>query len=176
MIELRPLRWVLTLLIGLLLATIGGAASLAERSDFGHSSLAANSGGNLVHMSTRADDILASGKLGLPSNNYAGPASNAGRSGWALTGRTGLPANGNYGAVPIPAADNAAFSKVIPIGPFTGWQRATGQQYTARGILDLNMGAFSRTGVNWNQVGIYSFDAAVTGSVIGGAYLWSQSE
>lgn len=81
---------------------------------------AAKTGGNLVHMSTKADDILASGKLGLPSNNYAGPASNAGRSGWGLTARTGLSPSGTYGAVPIPAAGEAAFSKVVPIGPITG--------------------------------------------------------
>jgi RHS repeat-associated protein len=53
----------------------------------------ANSGGRLVHMSGASDDILASGKLGLPSNNYAGPAANSGRSGWGLTGRTGLSRN-----------------------------------------------------------------------------------
>ena len=138
---------------------------------------AANNGGRLVHMSGAADDVLSSGKLGLPSNNYAGPASNAGRSGWSLTSRTGLNPNGTYSPVPIPAAGEAAFSEVVPIGPVTAWQRLTGQQYTARGILDLNTGAFTRSGLNWNQVGIYSFDAAVTGTAIGGGvYLWNLSQ
>ena len=41
MIELRPLRWVLTFLIGLLLATMGGAASPAGRSEIEHSLIAA---------------------------------------------------------------------------------------------------------------------------------------
>ena len=94
----------------------------------------------------------------------------------SLTRRTGLNPNGNYRPVFIPEAGEAAFRQVTPIGPMTAWQRLTGQQYTARGIMDIGTGAFTRTGVNWNQVGIYSFDAAVTGSVIGGAYIWSQSE
>lgn len=127
-------------------------------------------------MSGAADDILASGKLGLPSNNYAGPAANAGRSGWGLTARTGLSPSGSYGAVPIPAAGEAAFSRVVPIGPMTTWQRLTGQQYTARGIMDLSIGGFTRTGVNWNQVGIYATDAAITGGAVGGGiYLWNES-
>jgi RHS repeat-associated protein len=135
----------------------------------------ANSGGRLVHMSGASDDILASGKLGLPSNNYAGPAANSGRSGWGLTGRTGLSPSGTYGAVPIPVAGEAAFSKVTPVGIFTLWQRASGQQYTARGIMDLSTGAFTRKGVNWNQAAIYGGDAAVTVGVIGaGGYLWNE--
>ncbi len=167
----RLFLFLLTLLFSLSCPVMG------EYRDFCQSSLAANSGGNLVHMSTKADDILASGKLGLPSNNYAGPASNAGRSGWSLTSRTGLSPSGSYGAVPIPAAGEAAFSKVVPIGPMTAWQRLTGQQYTARGVMDLSTGAFSRTGVNWNQVGIYGTDAAITGGAIGGGiYLWNESQ
>lgn len=138
---------------------------------------AENAGGRLVHLSTEADDILASGKLGLPSNNYAGPASNASRSGWSRTARTGLSPSGNYGAVPIPAAGEAAFSKVIPVGPMTTWQRLTGQQYTARGILDLNTGSFTRSGVNWNQVRIYGIDAAITGGTVGaGIYIWNEGK
>jgi hypothetical protein len=126
----------------------------------------------LVHMSERAEDILASGKLGLPSNNYAGPASNAGLTGWRLTGRTGLSPTTNYGAVPIPTHAESAFSKVVPVGPLTTWQSVMGHEYTARGVLDLATGSFARAGVNWNQVGIYSIDAAFTGSaVVGAAHL-----
>jgi hypothetical protein len=128
-------------------------------------------------MSGAADYILAYGKLGLPSNNYAGPAANAGRSGWGLTARTGLSPSGTYGAVPIPAAGEAAFSKVTPVGIFTSWLRATGRQYTARGIMDLSTGAFTRTGVNWSQTAIYGGDAAVTAGAIGaGVYLWNESQ
>lgn len=131
----------------------------------------------LVHVSTKADEILASGKLGLPSDIYAGPASNSGLSGWSLTAKTGLSPAGTYSAVPIPAAGEAAFSRVVPIGPMTAWQRLTGQQYTARGVIDLSTGAFTRSGVNWNQVGIYATDAAITGGVTGGGiYLWNESK
>ena len=123
-------------------------------------------------MSTRANDIFASGKLGLPSNNYAGPATNAKLSGWALTRRTGLSPRGNYGAVPIPVSGEAAFSKVTPVGLFTAWQRYTGQQYTARGVIELSTGSFTRTGVNWNQAGVYAGDAALSTAVLGsGIYL-----
>lgn len=42
--------------------------------------------------------------------------------------------------------------------------------------MDLSTGAFSRTGVNWNQAAIYGIDATITGSVIGGTYLWNESQ
>jgi hypothetical protein len=36
---------------------------------------------------------------------------------------------------------------------------------------------FTRSGVNWNQVGIYATDAAITGGVSGGGiYLWNESK
>ena len=35
-------------------------------------------------------------------------------------------------------------------------------------FLDLETGTFIRTGVNWNQVGIYSVDAISTSAVAGG--------
>jgi hypothetical protein len=74
------------------------------------------------------------------------------------------------------AAGNAALSKVVPIGPMTTWQRITGLQFTARGVMDLNSGAFERSGVNWNQIGMYGMDAAITGGAIGGGiYLWNES-
>jgi hypothetical protein len=174
---LQRLRLVWVLLTSLLCLTTGTFASIRGYDAGGDRFTAANSGGRLVHMSESAGTINASGRLGLPSNNYAGPASNAGRSGWSLTSRTGLSPSGNYGAVPIPTAGEAAFSKVVPIGPMTTWQRLTGQQYTARGVMDLSTGAFSRSGVNWNQIGIYGTDAAITGGAIGGGiYLWNESQ
>lgn len=128
-------------------------------------------------MSEHADKILVSQKLGLPSNVYAGPASNAGRSGWSLTARTGLNPSGVYKPVFILKTGEAAFSQVKPVGVFTSWQRLTGQQYTARGIIDLSTGVFIRTGINWNQALIYGCDAAVTAGGIGaGFYLWKESQ
>lgn len=41
MIEFRPLRWVLALLICLLFATTGGSATLAEHGDFASCAIAA---------------------------------------------------------------------------------------------------------------------------------------
>jgi hypothetical protein len=128
-------------------------------------------------MSEHADEILSSQHLGLPSNVYAGPASNASHSSWSLTARTGLNPGGNYKPVFIPEAGEAAFRQVTPVGVFTSWQRLTGQQYTARGIMDVSTGAFTRTGVNWNQALIYGGDAAVTAGGIGaGIYLWNESQ
>lgn len=160
--------------LGLPITGLRSLGAVAKSVELGKS---ANNGGRLVHMSEAAGEINTSGRLGLPGNNYAGPAANAGRSGWSLTSRTGLSPSGTYEAVPIPAAGEAGFSKVVPIGPLTTWQRLTGQQYTARGVMDLRTGAFSRTGVNWNQVGIYGTDAAITGGAIGGGiYLWNESQ
>jgi hypothetical protein len=109
----------------------------------------------------------------LTGNNYVGPASNAERSGISLTARTGLPANGKFVPIEIPSAAEGAFSKPLPIGPFTMWQRLTGQRYTAKGVLNLETGSFSRTGVNWNQVQWYAIDLTIDGILIagGGAYL-----
>ena len=40
----------------------------------------------------------------------------------------------------------------------------------------LNAGFFTRSGVNWNQIGMYGTDAAITGGAIGGSiYLWNES-
>lgn len=45
--SVQGLRWVQALLLSLMWATMDIAAALAERSDFGHSSLAAKGGGNI---------------------------------------------------------------------------------------------------------------------------------
>jgi RHS repeat-associated protein len=131
----------------------------------GLKNLSRNSG-DLVHMSPYADEIIASGKLGLPSNNYAGPASNSQLNGLSLTMRTGLTPGLPYKPIPIPQSGLSAFSKVTPIGPMTTFQRITGQQYTAKGILDLETGVFTKTGTNFNQLKIYAIDATVTSTVI----------
>ena len=129
----------------------------------------------LVHL-TNAEagaSINSSGKL--IGNIYAGPLSNAEASGLGVTLRTGLSPSTYEVAVPISKAAQGAFSTVKPIGPISGAQWLTGQQYAARGILDLSTGAFVRQGVNWNQAMIYSIDAAATGTTIttGGYYLYN---
>lgn len=120
----------------------------------------------LVHMTTPQNAALIQAENLLRGNNYAGPASNASRSGWSLTARTGLPPGEQYVPIPIPTAGEAAFSRVTPIGPFTAWQGATGQHYTARGFLNLQTGEFTRLGINWNQVQWYAIDVAVDGTII----------
>ena len=126
--------------------------------------------GRLVHL-TNADagaSINSSGTL--IGNTYAGPLSNAEASGLGVTCRTGLSPSAYEVAVPIPSSAQGAFSAVRPIGPVTGWQWATGQQYTARGVLDLGTGAFVRQGVNWNQAMLYSIDVGL--DAMGGTTLY----
>jgi RHS repeat-associated protein len=137
--------------------------------------MAAESGGGLVHLTDDAAAAQIRATSQLRGNIYAGPAANAELSGASLTWRTGL-APGNYQAIPIPAAGEAAFSRPVPIGPFTAWQRGTGQQFTPRGIMDNNTGAFTRQGVNWNQVGWYATDAAIWGGAGAGLYLGTRDE
>jgi hypothetical protein len=43
-----PLRWLLAVLLSLLWTTVGGAAALAERGDFGHSRIAANNSDHVI--------------------------------------------------------------------------------------------------------------------------------
>jgi RHS repeat-associated protein len=134
--------------------------------------------GGLVHMTEAGDAIRSSQRLGLPSDLYAGPASNASRSGWELTRRTGLSPSGNFEPITIPSAAESAFSRPLPIGPFTLWQRATGQQYAARGIINLETGAFARTGMNRTQAQWYVIDAGIsgTGLATGNLYLSATTE
>jgi hypothetical protein len=114
--------------------------------------------------------IRRSGRLGLPGDIYAGPASNASLSGWRLTLRTGLNPRGNYEAIFIPRAAETAFSRPVPFGPVTLWQRLTGQQYTPRGVIDLATGQFTRTGINRTQALWYTIDVGILDPlIIGGA-------
>ena len=73
--------------------------------------------------------------------------------------------------VPIPQAAQGAFSTVKPIGLGTGWQYLTGQQYTAKGVLDLTTGTFVRQGVNWSQVGWYGADVGIDAAIGGAVYM-----
>ncbi len=115
---------------------------------------------DLVHLTTSEAANLIRSEGVLKGNIYAGPASNASASGWGVTLRTGLNP-GNYESIAIPSSGLHAFSKVVPTGPFTAWQRLMGTQYTARGVLDLSTGAFTRIGINWNQVGWHAADATI---------------
>jgi hypothetical protein len=140
----------------------------------GFRAVAAAEGGGLIHMTGAGNQIAESGVLIGRNGIYATSEATAGQSAVGLSLRTGVgPASATAG-FRIPTSAAGAFTKPIPIGPITAWQRAFGTQYTAAGSLDLAAGTFARTGVNWNQVGIYGYDATVTGTVVGGgAYaLW----
>ncbi len=134
-------------------------------------------GPRLVHMTEAGGAIRGSGKLGLPSDIYAGPASNANLSGAALTRRTGLSPTGNFEPIFIPNAAESAFRRPISVGPVTVWQRFTGQQFAPRGVIDLGTGEFTRTGINRGQAFWYTIDVGITGSAVGsGVYLYSTGE
>jgi hypothetical protein len=152
-----------------------GTYFVAEREVLVHNSFlsglsrSATNGGRAVHLTTNAGGAAINRTGQLVGNIYAGPLSNALSGGLRLTLRTGL--SNFQAAVRIPQSSMGAFSRPLPIGPMTLWQRITGQMYTARGALNLGSGEFSRLGVNWNQFGMYAVDAAVTGGLIGaGAY------
>lgn len=119
------------------------------------------SGVKLVHMTTSAEAIKHSGKLGLPSDLYAGPASNAQATGWNLTIRTGLSPTHNYTPIWIPPGANSSFVKPIPVGPVTTWQFITGQQYGPRKIVHLATGEVSATGINRTQAIWYAVDLSI---------------
>jgi RHS repeat-associated protein len=147
----------------------------AVRAALGGSATAAQAGpGGLVHLTTPATrtKIVSEGLLQGRSGIYAGPAANAELKGIDITLRTGLSPSQAGAAVRIPSGAEAMFSRPIPIGPMTAWQRLTGQRFTAAGNLDLATGIFVRTGVNWNQAGIYAVDATATSAVVGGSAVY----
>jgi hypothetical protein len=128
-------------------------------------------------MSEYADEINQSGKLGLPGDIFAGPASNANLSGFKLTWRTGLSPSKVYKPIEIPLEGNKNFSNVTPIGFYTSWQRFMGHKYTSRGVLDLQTGDFSKTGVNWSQIKNYGADIAINVFAVGaGISVWKRRD
>jgi len=148
---------------------IGGAglASLSARASAGES-------GALVHLTNSEAAVSIDATRTLVGGTYTGPMANAEATGLGVTLRTGLLPGSYEAAVPIPEAGQAAFAKPVPIGPITAWQRITGQQYTANGIMDLTTGGFTRTGINWGQVQVYGADVAIdamsVGLTISGSY------
>lgn len=69
MIEFHQLRWVLALLLSLLFATMGSSTVRAERSDFGHSSLAAKSAPRLIGVTEGEAAALARQVQAYPEFN-----------------------------------------------------------------------------------------------------------
>ena len=102
---------------------------------------------------------------------YASNLQTSALTGLPYTARTGVSASQATVGYRIPDTALSAFSRPVPIGPATAWQRWGGTSYTAGGFLDLETGTFVETGVNWNQVGLYSLDTAITGTTIAGVGL-----
>jgi RHS repeat-associated protein len=118
-------------------------------------------GSGLVHLTTTERAAAITSEQLLKGSSYAGPSANATAEGLAITARTGLLPSQAQAAVQIPNQAAGAFSKVIPVGPFTGWQRFTGAVYTDKGVLNLATGAFTRQGLNGSQMFFYGADAAM---------------
>ncbi len=133
----------------------------------------------LVHLTTpeAAASIRSTSTLGRGGGIYAGPSSNASATGFGITWRTGLPPSKAGVAIEIPDGALSAFSKPVPIGPISAWQRLTGQQFTQAGKIDLATGTFTATGANWNQRLIYGLDLTLdTTAVVGGALLYESAQ
>ncbi|MDC0746392.1 RHS repeat-associated core domain-containing protein [Polyangium mundeleinium] len=129
----------------------------------------------LVHLTGAGSAISESGMLLGRNGIYVTTRATAGHTGAGMTLRTGVRPSSATSVVPIPSTALGAFRRPIPIGPMTAWQRGFGTQYSASGTLDLAAGTFARTGVNWNQVGFYAVDAAISVSVGTGAYImWTE--
>jgi RHS repeat-associated protein len=116
-------------------------------------------GGKYVHMTNPESFAGIQGERALISRGgiYAGPRTNAQTSGLELSLRTGLSPSSDV-PVLIPKAAEGAFFQPLPIGPVTTWQRAMGHVYTPAGILDLNTGVFTRTGLPLTQIKWYLTD------------------
>jgi hypothetical protein len=102
---------------------------------------------------------------------YASNLQTSALTGASYAARTGVSASQATVGYRIPDTALGAFSRPLPIGPFTAWQSWGGTSYTAGGFLDLETGTFVQTGVNWNQAGLYTPDAAITGATLTGVGL-----
>jgi RHS repeat-associated protein len=146
--------------------TLGGAA-VAKAPAVAEASIRAGTDAPaLVHLSSAegATAINASETLGRGTGTlYAGPASLSDASTAAKIVRTGLSPSVTTTPVTIPNSALGAFRVPAVVGPGTAWQRAMGTVYSAgAGSLNLTTGAFSRTGVAWNQVlNFYGMDAGM---------------
>ncbi len=68
----------------------------------------------------------------------------------------------NFPHMLILALSGSAASRFTPVaafGPFSTLQAFGRHFYTANGSLNLATGAFTRSGVNWNQMFFYGTDA-----------------
>jgi hypothetical protein len=116
-----PLRWLQLALLSLLWTTIGSAVAVTEREDFGHSTLAANSGGRLIHLTDEAGEAGITATNSLRGNHgiFAVPSSVAGESTALKVARTGVMPAQTTNFVNIPEAATGLFTRPVPIGPYS---------------------------------------------------------
>jgi RHS repeat-associated protein len=161
--------------------TMGGSAIMKAPSVAAATGSAAKSSPALVHLTTESAEMAigTSKTLGTGSSTiYAGSATLAESSGWAITARTGLLPSKATTAIIIPEAATGAFRTPAVLGPFSAWQRASGTVFTeGAGSINLVTGAFARTGPATNQLVIYGIDTAITSSrlAIPGAEAYAES-
>jgi RHS repeat-associated protein len=145
-------------------ATATEAKAAASAVDAGAAAGAAEAKA-LVHLTKPANAaaINATQTLGKGTGTvYAGPASLANASKTTVALKTGLRASETGASVAIPNAAAAGFRVPTVVGPMTAWQRLSGTVYTAgAGTVNLATGAFTRTGIGWNQAKIYLYDAFI---------------
>ena len=123
----------------------------------------------LVHLTDNAAgaSIAGGGKLKGPRGIYTSTLGTASKTGLAYTARTGV--TGATVGFRIPESALGAFKQPLALGPMTLWQRWGGTYYSAAGHIDLASGTFVRTGVKWNQLGIYAFDVGITATTAAAA-------
>jgi hypothetical protein len=147
------------------IGTLGGALATKAPTVAAAAGRAGAETGTLVHMTTAeaATTIESTQTLGKGASTvYAGPAALADTSSGGRMLRAGLPAAKNT-PVAIPDAAAGAFRVPAVVGPMTAWQRAAGTVFTpGAGSINLATGAFTRTGIAWNQwLFYYGVDAYV---------------
>jgi RHS repeat-associated protein len=139
-----------------------GSSAFAKAPTVATTAAGAAEAETLVHLTSveAKAAIEASQTLGTGKTIYAGRAGLETSSTAATMAKTGLPASKTAASVAVPNAAVSSFRVPVVTGPFTGWQRSFGTVYTAgAGTINLTTGAFTRTGVGWNQLGWYGIDA-----------------
>jgi hypothetical protein len=154
-------------LVDALIGVIGtlGATTVTKAPAVANASANAIESGALVHRTTHEAAVAIEGsqQLGLGAGTvYAGPAALATASPAAVTARTGLLAKAATDVVPISSTAAGAFRVPAVVGPATAWQRLSGTVLTpGAGSVNLLTGAFTRTGIGWNQAKLNVIDSAI---------------
>lgn len=137
----------------------------------------------LAHLTNNVSGaaITGSGQIIGRGGIYASTLDTAARTGVSYTARTGLAQAQATVGFRIPAASLGAFTRPIPIGLFTGWQRWAGTYYTAPGTINFLTGEFTASGAfGTTQATWYAVDTVINAVLLGSAgtaaYLYAEEE